>query len=809
MITKEFQGKVYKEPDKDVQTALHAADIHLLYFYPKEQVWMATDAAAEYLKIDKFHMIREDAVNFELVYKADLKKAAKMYKTAVKCDKTVSENLRNKNGAVGYKVSMTVTERDADGEAVCLICIIENYEEQMKHAGLEEMLSVDYDSVFLVDFECDQLRVHRVLESMQDSYSEYLASMPRYSDAIEKYIANEVIEEEKAQMKIVTSKTFLENQLKDKKVFMHDFRVIRKGVPVYYRIKFVNISEGSKLTKSVVGFANISSERESQWDNVAFFDQITLGRNYNYYAERLKEETNPGYIVSMDIRAFKMVNDVCGIAKGDYVLQRVSQIIEKVVGNKGYYGHLNADHYVFYLMAKNDDEVIHVIERVTGDIEKFAKKEDLPKIGAYFGVTKWEPGDRIQVIFSEANQAKHRIKNQVKVNYGFYRDEDNAKAIEEKKLEDAFETAIENKEFEVWYQPKYSPVEKELTGAEALIRWRKPDGELISPGKFIPVFEKNGMIRQLDEYVFRTVCRQQKIWIDTIGRTVPISINLSRASLYYENIVEEYKSIAENEGVLAELLPIEITESAAINNADIRGLANRFFEAGFPLHIDDFGTGYSSLSTLNMMRFDTLKLDKTLIDYIGEFGGERLIKHTVALAKDLGLHVTAEGVEKEEQVEFLNRVECDHIQGFVYSRPLPAEFFDDKLVAEKMSDKYMYRKGQVYTYPVIIEYCRRACSNAMAEELQGHAAVQVNITGDGEGAFYIEINHGQVDVQPYEYFDRDALITTNAETFLGVLKGTNSLENAFAEGKLNVDGDWGAALLVQQLFRKQQRVETN
>ena len=136
-------------------------------------------------------------------------------------------------------------------------------------------------------------------------------------------------------------------------------------------------------------------------------------------------------------------------------------------------------------------------------------------------------------------------------------------------------------------------------------------------------------------------------------------------------MVSRYQQIADEIGVKTHLVPIEITESAAIDNDNIKGLADKFHDNGFPLLVDDFGSGYSSLATLNMKCFDTLKIDKSLIDYIGDFSGERLLEHTILLAKELGLCVTAEGVEREEQVDFLKQMKCDSIQGYYYSRPLP------------------------------------------------------------------------------------------------------------------------------------------
>ncbi|MGN0751148.1 MAG: EAL domain-containing protein, partial [Treponema sp.] len=257
----------------------------------------------------------------------------------------------------------------------------------------------------------------------------------------------------------------------------------------------------------------------------------------------------------------------------------------------------------------------------------------------------------------------------------------------EKSIIDNFETALAKKDFKIYYQPKYAPNTKRLVGAEALIRWQKDDGTIMNPGSFIPIFEQNGMIRILDEYVFRNVCKQQKKWLSEGKNIVPVSINLSRASLYYKNVVEQYKHITQEIDLDRQFVPIEITETAAITNNEIKQIADEFFKEGFSIHMDDFGAGYSSLASLNIMHIETLKLDKSLIDYIGNFGGNRLIEHTISLAKELGIHVTAEGVESEDQVDFLNDVGCDSIQGFFFSKPVPTVEFEKMLSNHSKREK--------------------------------------------------------------------------------------------------------------------------
>ena len=189
------------------------------------------------------------------------------------------------------------------------------------------------------------------------------------------------------------------------------------------------------------------------------------------------------------------------------------------------------------------------------------------------------------------------------------------------------------------------------------------------------IYEKNGMIPRLDEYIFRTVCMQQKQWEKEGKKILPISVNVSRVSLYYPNIVEKYKSIVEEHGVATRYLQLEITESATIGNGEVADLIERFHLAGFEMLLDDFGSGYSSLSTLNVMHFDIMKLDKSLIDYIGDENGEKLLHYIMKLGQNLGLRITAEGVETEEQLTFLRDLQCDDIQGYYFSKPLQPEDF--------------------------------------------------------------------------------------------------------------------------------------
>lgn len=430
----------------------------------------------------------------------------------------------------------------------------------------------------------------------------------------------------------------------------------------------------------VYGVAGMEREQRRELEKIAYTDTLTGARNYAYFKEKVSRDDRVGYLVSMDIHSFKMINSICGNEKGDEVICQIYQWICETVAPEDLVAHVNADRFVMFFPRLDKDMVIDKLVQINHRIIHEMKHADVPQLSAYYGITRFERGDTVEKAFSDANFARDSIHEKKDVCYSFFDRCATQHILEEKKMEDAFDEAIAKHEFEVWYQPKISPDSGNIVGAEALIRWRKADGSLVPPNKFIPLFESNGMIRILDEYVFREVCREQHRLKEKGCPLFPISVNLSRASLYSMNLVERYKEIADQVGVAPGMVPIEITESATVDNGPIQILTENFHKAGFPLHMDDFGTGYSSLSSLNSLHFDTLKLDKSLIDYIGNSGGDQLIRHAIALAKDLGMHVTAEGVEDEKQVAFLRRLKCDSIQGFFYSRPLSEQEFEKRFV---------------------------------------------------------------------------------------------------------------------------------
>ena len=450
--------------------------------------------------------------------------------------------------------------------------------------------------------------------------------------------------------------------------------------PIMRDIQFLTVILICILVMANIIFLYYNVRRRQELFRLAYKDSITGGDNFSNFKEKAKKyENTEGYVIALDISEFKLVNNVCGNARGDEVLKVIWDVIMANCNDNEQAARVNADRFVIFWIERSKKTVTYRIEKLINEIEGISEQLSVPRLYPVIGIRAVEKLDDADKRYGEALRAKSLIKNRRDRHYAFYDEIDYDTIVENKKLENGFEKALADKKFEVWYQPKFNSHTGKIVGSEALIRWRADDGSLISPGRFIPLFEKNGNIIRLDEYVFREVCRQQKEWQKEGIQILPVSVNISRFSLYYSNVVEKYERIINYYDVDHKYVQIEITESAIIENTVIVELIQKFHDAGFDILLDDFGSGYSSLASLNQMPFDTIKLDKSLVDYVGNENGEKLLKFIVQLVQSLGMKITAEGVEYKEQLDFLENLNCDDIQGFYFSKPLMLADFSAKL----------------------------------------------------------------------------------------------------------------------------------
>lgn len=450
--------------------------------------------------------------------------------------------------------------------------------------------------------------------------------------------------------------------------------------PIMRDIQFLTVILICILVMANIIFLYYNVRRRQELFRLAYKDSITGGDNFSNFKEKAKKYENiEGYVIALDISEFKLVNNVCGNARGDEVLKAIWDVIMANCNDNEQAARVNADRFVIFWIERSKKTVTYRIEKLINEIEGISEQLSVPRLYPVIGIRAVEKLDDADKRYGEALRAKALVKNRRDRHYAFYDEIDYDTIVENKKLENGFEKALADKKFEVWYQPKFNSHTGKIVGSEALIRWRADDGSLISPGRFIPLFEKNGNIIRLDEYVFREVCRQQKEWQKEGIQILPVSVNISRFSLYYSNVVEKYERIINYYDVDHKYVQIEITESAIIENTVIVELIQKFHDAGFDILLDDFGSGYSSLASLNQMPFDTIKLDKSLVDYVGNENGEKLLKFIVQLVQSLGMKITAEGVEYKEQLDFLENLNCDDIQGFYFSKPLMLADFSAKL----------------------------------------------------------------------------------------------------------------------------------
>lgn len=450
--------------------------------------------------------------------------------------------------------------------------------------------------------------------------------------------------------------------------------------PIMRDIQFLTVILICILVMANIVFLFYNVRRRQELFRLAYKDSITGGDNFSNFKEKAKKyENTEGYVIALDISEFKLVNNVCGNASGDEVLKVIWDVILANCNDNEQAARVNADRFVIFWIESSKKTVTYRIEKLINEIEGISEQLSVPRLYPVIGIRAVEKLDDADKRYGEALRAKALVKNRRDRHYAFYDEIDYDTIVENKKLENGFEKALADKKFEVWYQPKFNSHTGKIVGSEALIRWRADDGSLISPGRFIPLFKKNGNIIRLDEYVFREVCRQQKEWQKEGIQILPVSVNISRFSLYYSNVVEKYERIINYYDVDHKYVQIEITESAIIENTVIVELIQKFHDAGFDILLDDFGSGYSSLASLNQMPFDTIKLDKSLVDYVGNENGEKLLKFIVQLVQSLGMKITAEGVEYKEQLDFLENLNCDDIQGFYFSKPLMLADFSAKL----------------------------------------------------------------------------------------------------------------------------------
>lgn len=457
----------------------------------------------------------------------------------------------------------------------------------------------------------------------------------------------------------------------------------QRTAPMMRSIQRMLFSVVVVLVLCVVVYLRTMREQRREVYRLAYQDPLTGMDNYSAFREKMRQGINvngAGYVVSADLRGFSTINNTCGVPKGDELLREMGRILSENISREELAAHISGDRFVLFLHSESQEALVKRITALRESIANLSPLLEVPHVVPQFGIRAVDNPNNPEQSHGDANLAKQILKERADFFYAFFDEEMRERNLEIQQMEDNFPEALEQHQFEMWYQPKYDPVTGRLAAAEALVRWRRPDGSLVPPGKFITLFEHNGMISQLDEYTFEMVCAQQRAWMDEGREAVPVSVNISRASLLFADVVARYMVIVKRNNIETNCIELEITESAIEGNGNIEGLIRQFRSCGFRILVDDFGSGYSSMSTLTKEYFDNIKIDKSLTDCIGTPEGNSLLSSIVRMAHEFNMTVTAEGVEEQRQVDFLVGLSCDNIQGYYYSKPLPMPDFASLLV---------------------------------------------------------------------------------------------------------------------------------
>lgn len=422
--------------------------------------------------------------------------------------------------------------------------------------------------------------------------------------------------------------------------------------------------------------------------NAVSRDVLTNCYNEEYFYQRAREmitaEPADFYdLISVDMERFKLFNDVYGMKEGDRLLQYIASKLNSVVAKEeGICARFNADR--FMLLYPHHAELKPLVSSIRRYLDRYNIQG--MKLRLKYGIYHVRDSSlAVTTMCDRAKLAADQIKGQYDQDFSYYDDSMRRSLIQEQQLTDEMQDALHAGEFEVYLQPKYDLEQGVVGGAEALVRWNHPERGLLLPGSFIPFFEKNGFITELDLHVWKKTCE----FLAGLKRLkipmLPISVNVSRRDFYKIDLPKVLFEMVEEYGIQPEYLHLEITESAYIEDPKhLVETVTKLKELGFIVEMDDFGTGYSSLNMLTELSIDILKMDMRFLQNeedrkSGDESKNEVVRFVMELAKWMKIKVVAEGVETEEQVSMLRSIGCDYTQGFYYAKPMPAKKFYEYL----------------------------------------------------------------------------------------------------------------------------------
>ena len=382
--------------------------------------------------------------------------------------------------------------------------------------------------------------------------------------------------------------------------------------------------------------------------------------------------------IHFDIDRFRIINTLYGSKEGDRLIPFVAGAIRKVMTayGRGTYGRLGGDVFGMCVPYEDGAAIYHILEGIRAEIRKHSVHYYLETCAGIYLVD--DPDMEVAAMHDNAEIAAAQCKGQYMVHDVLYTEEIGQKVLREQHIIDEMDAALAEQQFIVYFQPKYQLKKMAPYGAEALVRWKKPGGEIVLPNEFIPIFERNGFITKLDYYVWEKVCQFIDSELSQGRNPAPISVNVSRVNLYNPDFMDSLIDLIHRYHIPPHYLNLELTESVFSEDAElIQRAVNYLHDVGFTILMDDFGSGYSSLNILKDVDLDVLKIDMKFFSKGNTAEkGAKIIEAVIRMAESLDMMVIAEGVEEKHQVDFLNDLGCDYIQGYYFGRPMSQDQYE-------------------------------------------------------------------------------------------------------------------------------------
>lgn len=457
------------------------------------------------------------------------------------------------------------------------------------------------------------------------------------------------------------------------------------------------VDELGNVSKLLFVTRDITDRKQSEEliHHLAYHDALTDLPNRRMYTQHLSREIMQAKrfqsnlaVLFLDLDRFKDVNDSFGHDVGDLLLVEAANRLKACLRPNDVAARLGGDEFTVLLSQLTDrEEAAALANRIMEALQRpFILQDHSFNVSCSIGIALYpQDGDNADDLLKRADTALYTVKSRGKNGYDFFDPTMEAKSLERILMENELRKAIEQEQFQIYYQPKIDIATDTLTGMEALVRWVHPELGVIPPNRFIPIAEETGMIIALGEWILRQACRQNKIWHDQ-GYLLKVSVNLSARQIYQKDLVEMIKQILAETELAAEWLELEITESIFVKMEEATAVLQQIRDIGIHISIDDFGTGYSSFSYIKSLPVDTIKIDASFIrDIHHNQESQAIVKAIVTIAQSLNMNVIAEGIELNDQAAALQQNGCDHGQGYLFSRPLATDDFERYLRKDQVS----------------------------------------------------------------------------------------------------------------------------